>query len=212
MKQVALLTALSLALVIAGCSSKELTRSKAAKIIRANVHFPDPVTDTMQMGDISIPQTTVEGLFSTPRTGPYLKALSDRGLVKFELKKIETGPAWLGAKQAGLFSAKVTDKGNQYLVGPPPGGLMTGGPRVVKMCDREFDTVTGITMVQPEVGGGAKVEYTWKFDNKTPFEEVAEQAFGAEKTACGPNAQHTGAVLMKLYDDGWRFESVIPNM
>lgn len=118
---------------------------------------------------------------------------------------------------------ELTDKGKQYLVGDET-QLLRGMRRVtLKFCEKQFNEVTGIVMLEAPVKM-ATVEYTWKLANPTVFETVTEQALAGEtltmdgKTAkvpkhlgvCESTKTNPAKAVLKLYDDGWRYDSELP--
>lgn len=90
----------------------------------------------------------------------------------------------------------LTQKGGAYFVNPErwPNGWAYWKLRTP--AHREVIDVTGITDV-PLIPGGKQAEFTWRYRGLDPVV--------ARYTGQGPTP-HTGAALMRLYDDGWRVE------
>jgi hypothetical protein len=194
MQQAALPFVLAAAIGLAGCNSKELTRSRAASLIEKNVNFKgNPIVSQLGVGEVVVKQTSLDEIFADPQIGKYYRALKKQEVEDFTL----TG---------NMLSAKLTEKGMRFVTfgSPPQHGM---GSVTIRLCDIAFDSVTGISMPSPDQ---ATVEYVWKFVNKTPFEVASEEAFGVDKGPCGKNADNKGAVVLKLYDDGWRYDSLMP--
>jgi|ERR1017187_871364 hypothetical protein len=216
MRQAVLPVALSFALGLTGCSSKNLTRSKAKKIIQEALHFPQPFSAKQNLGILNSSQTTLEAFASDP-VGKWYKTLNDRGLLTLEWKGTTRQNSVFGAQDVGIFSAHLTDKGRKYIVGQetgvdkPTGNYMapenerTQLNADLKFCDKEFSEVTGIMMMDTPIGKGAKVDYTWKYGNPTPFETVAELVYG-DKANCAAREPHAESAVLTLYDDGWRYQ------
>jgi hypothetical protein len=195
---------LALCVAMMACNSKELTRSKATQIIKQNIKFPQMLTDTIPIGEFRVPQPTFEAFMSDPLAGKSYKSLVDAGLVSLHWSRGERSAMLFGGRQSGIVLADLTAKGRLYVVGDNKLVAPTGGQRqiTVRMCEKEFDKVTGITMIEGELGSKAKVEYAWKFENQSPFEAVVEASSGSGQ--CSSNVTHSSAVIMQLYDDGWR--------
>jgi len=91
---------------------------------------------------------------------------------------------------------KLTKKGETYDAGSPRAGVVA-----VRMCEQQFDQVTGIEMSKNNTA--ARVEYTWKLGNLTPFGQRQTEVLG-QASVCGNLAPQPDSVSLSLYDDGWR--------
>jgi len=195
---------ISLAL-LCGCSStKELTRSKAAKLIQDNIKFPKDIISNYQIGESNVPAKTLEAAFALNDNSRYSRLLVVNGLETIEWK----GTGNYYGTPFGIVLTNLTDKGRRYLAPAQVGAVITKGARnvAIKMCELQFDGVTGITPLSDTADGGTRVEYKWRIINKTPFQNLREDIFPSEQSSCSPNGLTQGAVVMRLYDDGWRFE------
>lgn len=119
----------------------------------------------------------------------------------------EQRPGW---KQAGMLTIDLSEKGREYQIGnDEPDYLNMGRIRdypagrfaVMKLCEKEFGGISGITMA---TANQAEIEYFWKFNNPTPFGK-AELDTSPQTANCRPSIAGGGRVTARLYDDGWRF-------
>lgn len=200
MKQSAVVLIVSLTVCLVGCGSKELTRSRAEKILK-NVSIQ--LKETICLGDQEVPQTTMaqfeEGenitFYQTFHTsyGKWFRRLADDGLITMQ---------WKGMKgYRGLVDVELTNKGKKHVVGGEPRLTCDSGRfSVVEMCRTEVDKVTGISMTDMAT---AKVEYLWKIGTRSPFDTAMISVWGND-AYCASNESKPAAVNMRLYDDGWR--------
>jgi hypothetical protein len=200
---------LSATILLGGCNSQTLTRSRAADIIKTGMKFPQPITDTFTVGLGAVPQTSLDAALNSPQLGKYIRALLDHGLVTMEWRGTKTQYSVIGGNQeVGVIWTDITPKGQQYLVGPYAiSKTSTQSQRVtLRMCERQFDEVTGISAITQ---GIMQVNYTWKIAGETPFQKIAEESLGNGKGVCASPGFNDAAARLKLYDDGWRFESMV---
>jgi len=190
---VLLLVAIALSL-LAACTSKTysrtLTRANAAEII--SKQFPIQMTFNMAIGRTSPGESSMERYLQTP-DGQVHKLWQDDGLISLEWQSI-AGPPRRMMKPAMLIG--LTKKGESYDAGSPKAGVAA-----IRMCEQQFDHVTGIEMGKNNTA--AKVEYTWKLGNLTPFGKRQTEVLG-QASLCGNLAPQPDSVSLRLDDDGWR--------
>ena len=193
MKNAALPIAL-LIVVLAGRNSKELTRSRAKAIIVQKLQFPKPVTSGVPVGKTAIntgdAQCCNSEIYTPPYTSKWFKVASDKGLIS--IKNPTRNLIW-----GMIADVQLSNQGKQFVSGTQG---ITGMP--VKFCDMVFGSVTGIAMMQTPFGNGAQVDYTWKFDNLTPFAITIRES--QQYGPCKEDGLHSSSVAMRLFDDGWR--------
>jgi len=185
-------------LLLVGCSSKDLTRSKAAAIITRELHFPQPVALDIKLGRLAVGELTFDRFVGD---NSFYKKASDQGLLTMAWQGTQTTNAFF-VETHGLVTLELTDQGRKLMIGnevPASGQGMGYTPKhaAIKLCEKEFDDVTGITALGPALGNISTVEYQWKFGNLTPLGK-------AEAATCGSLEPHKESVAMQLYDDGWR--------
>lgn len=199
---------------LSSCGSQNLTRSKAQAIVVNSAGYPIIQTDTTHIGEVSTSDLTF-GSYKD-HEGKYESALNDGGVVSLEWKGTHKDPNQiLGTKEVGIVNVSLTGDGKGFLIGDENGidantvkGFYPRSQKKikVKMCERRFNSVTGIEMVDSPVGKRARVEYTWSFEERTPFQFAFEKAYGVENTACGPRGTQNAVAILRLFDDGWRFD------
>lgn len=197
-------------LCLCGCS-KSLSRSKAEELIRVQQKLPRLETCAIELG-----RTESSGKGGTPETfattsdmGRSLKRLSDAGLLAltFDVHHLTSG-YFPGDYLA--WTVAVGDKGKPFMVG----GIQKDSYShrdyaVVKLGELQFGTITGITT---DGGEEAKVDYTTKYGNITPFGSVGGLTCGRggtivlENVFLDPAKVQEASVLARRYDDGWRIE------
>jgi hypothetical protein len=171
----------------AGCDGQQLSRAKAAELIKK--HFPQPVTDRVLVGKKYTGSTTREQYLSTTY-GRLYKLEEEDGLLKMQD---------LGTPKGGSFTVDIslTPKGETYQVSENKQlGFVT-----VKMCEQTFVEITGVAVGDK---GTALVEYTWKLGNLTPFALRQNEVMTDQILPCSNLSPQKATVGFKVFDDGWR--------
>lgn len=140
--------------LIAGCTSKELSRKEAFKLLQQGKHYPQLLNYDIYCGDPEHAKKVIDagleaqGLLSVQRT----QKLGDIGspLIHF------------------------TDKAKAYLL-PTPESDRSSNIQKVKLADEELVEVTGIKTGQ--TGKDAEVEFTTAYKNLTPFSVLVPTNF-----------------------------------
>ena len=190
--------------VFTGCGSKELTRSRAAEIIAKNIHFPEVITGQVRLGHLSTEETSFEKFTSANPGGIWYKILSEKGQLSLSWQGISKSTSGVYTVNWGNVFVVLNPSGTKYQLGPEQDDA-TGKYINVKLCDKQFDEVTGITAIDQS---NATVEYKWKFENLTPFGNAQidmERQMGGRWAACSQRGVRIVSVRMRRYDDGWRF-------
>ena len=133
-----------IALCCLGCSTNELTREKAADILKED--FPRPYKFKLY---VSIPEQAKLAIDSD---------LEEQGLITVDhvQRAVDVGKPFI----------HFTDKAKPYLLETPEENLKDD-IQLIKIGDEEFGEVTGI---KSEANGeSATVEYTTELKNITPF-------------------------------------------
>lgn len=140
--------------LIAGCTSKQLSREKAFKLIQQGKHYPQLLDYDIYCGD---PQ--------------HAKKVLDAGLEAQGLLSVQRTQ-----KLADIGSPLIhfTDKATPYLL-PTPACDKASNIQKVKVADEELVEVTGITTGQS--GKDAVAEYTTAYKNLTPFSVLVPTNF-----------------------------------
>ena len=197
-----------------------MSRSRAGEIITEKLGFPQDVTLAVNLGKLSVPQTSLEAYVSdkgtdpasklgvmlggSPINGRWYKRVADEGLATLD---------WVGTMNVGgilpttqgIITFELTNEGLVYAVGKErktKQGNLQVRSITLKLCERQFDSVTGIKMIQGPFGNGAQVEYQWKYGDKTPFGTAQAQLY--PQNAMCPDRLQAASAFMQLYDDGWR--------
>lgn len=190
----------ALPLVLA-CSDG-MSRDKAVELISQQYGFPTSVTEELPVGNVNY------------RGGANISAestLAEMGLITF---------TYQGESRDMFFSYQtyalaLTPEGSKYWTGEvvPKEGWES---YVVRLADKVLVDVTGI--VEINNGNAAQVDYTWKYDNITPFgtafglrnQQVNDvdraNGFGGGRPVYNDGQVYTETVLMVKYDDGWRIQ------
>ena len=177
--------AIAFGLVLTACGSKELSRSKAAKLIKDKYYTPQMIEDGAQTTQVSEMKDAVVGQSGSvygirggglPDLRNYEKAgwitLVVRGC-QFNSCAVEVSLTPKGASESTGWK-KISDK-----------------VWMVPIFRREFIDVTGITSSEPST---AVAEFTSRW---------IPTNYGKELGAT-PSAPETGNATLRLYDDGWR--------
>ena len=198
--------ALSVCVLLAGCGSKELTRSKAATLIKQQL-IKDGVnrmSDKLVLGDLEVPYPTLEGWIHDDQGGRLYAIFAKRKLVGLTLKGTVSRQVYKGSfgamepKEFGTINVHLTEEGKRYVMGGE--GIDNGHKYVpIVMCDQVLDSITGITLEGSNQT--ARVEYKLKLVNPTPF-ALAESEW-AGRPICNPELIDR-SLMFRLFDDGWR--------
>jgi hypothetical protein len=180
--------------LFSGCNSKGLTRSKAAEIISKT--FPRPVTSNFAVGRSDAGAGTMEQFLKTS-AGRMRKLEQDDGLLSLTWEGVTRNA--LGMTMA-IVRVDLTDKGKSYIVGQN-NPQANGGYVAIKMCEQQFNEITGITMADRNT---ARVDYTWKLGELTPFAKSQNEVLGKAAFSCASFQPVGDSLAMTLYDDGWR--------
>ncbi len=170
--------------LFSGCT-KTLTRDDAGKIIVKSLGFPKTVTFDLHQKyfvgggpyDLGQPSPMI----------PWLNWAVSAGLINL-IK--EMGFAGMEG------SVLVTEEGRKYVVSVPRD---ISSPWLIKFGEKIFINVTGISLTGDNKQ--AKVEYSWKYGNYTPFCSP-----GDRNGTYDEKVVHGSTVNMSLYDDGWRIK------
>ena len=180
------------ALLLTGCGSRELTKSKAAALIRES--YPRSIEGPMQIGSIGTDAGSMEDYLQSPN-GRMSALEQEAGLVSLRWQNGDPNRVHITFTQRGLALV-----GRQSALIPR---MPENSPHMasVKMCEFQFVEVTGIALRSE---GLADVQYTVKKDNLTPFGKGNAIAYGPTAPPCGDSPLQTFNVAMRVYDDGWR--------
>jgi|GEM_PF-5006943 len=193
MRKYLLLIALPILLI--SCSSN-LSREKAADIIKAQYHFPMPIVgavpkvlkvETIYTSHISDAKRKME---------QNLEEWFSKGLI-FPSNSMEA--AFMETYRR--YDISLEKEGQKYLISSDHDNYY------VKLFDVDFDHITGIVEYeQPKKY--AQVTFTLKKINQTPFDEYRlEKSYDIERLYKNQNRflDSTVSVNIVKYDDRWRF-------
>lgn len=186
---------------LVSCSDK-MDRDKAKVLITQKYGLPFTVTDKLQYGEVNYLRN-----FSRPNVTAE-NALAEQKLIKFTNQ---------GIKRDMFFSydsyiIELTPEGQKYKLGETSD---REGRKfyLVKVADQVFVDITGILEINN--GKAAQVEYTWKYDNVTPFGTAfslknrqlnqSDQMMN-NRPVYNNNGIFREKVMMVKYDDGWRIQ------
>ncbi len=145
--------------LIAGCTSKELSREEAFKLLQQGKHYPQLLDYDVYCGD---PQ--------------HAKKVIDAGLESIGLLTVQR-TSKLG--EAGSPLIHFTDKAKSYLL-PTPESDKSSNIQKVKLADEELVEVIGIKT--GESGKDAVVEFKAAYKNLTPFSVLVSTNFKQQPT------------------------------
>lgn len=219
---------LGLAAFYAGCSaSRELTRTRAAALIRDSEEFRHPVSVPLP-GEREQPVRALppgeseeaaggRALDEYARSHVEVAAFRQLGLVDLRATLVE-GPSPEHAWWRFSVEPVLTEKGEKEGVGEPGGKGRNG----IVIARRELIEVTGLTAPKE---GEARSDFTWKEVPTTAgeaFDPTTDTHGGLPKWIrrgmAGPasglgkglerkyGVTRKGAALLRLYDDGWRVQ------
>ena len=181
-------------LTLFSCGNK-MTREKAKELITQKFNFPSTVTEKLQHGEINYMRSVGGSNISAETT------LAEQKLITFNYQ---------GDKRDMFFSyatyfLDLTPEGQKYKTGETSDNE---GRQfyIVKVADKVFVDLTGILEIND--GKAAQVDYTWKYDNITPF----GNAFSLRNQQLNRTPVYnegqlfSNKVMMVKYDDGWRIQ------
>ena len=176
-----------------GCSKNdELTRDKAAQLIKEAIQYPKDLPLQVCNTRISVSQ---ESQYSDRINyyHNYFGSLQNVGVLTY---RTETEYDKSSGKHFTVFIATFTEKGQPFVVGPTTVEYSGQGNQYfnVKTGTIVFGEITGI--IERKELSTAEVNYT-ELVNVTPFGQV----FGVQYSSSSRNATFT------KYDDGWRINN-----
>jgi hypothetical protein len=221
---------LAAALCMTACGSKELTRSRAADVLKSSEGFQKSVTVALLPAYRQSLTLIGTGSHTTPKdefalrrfleSRADLATLNHLGLVEFRVVRIEYPDS---ASSPVTVTATLTDEGRSA----SREWEQSGSSWLIPIARRALIEVTGL-----KSGGGdsktARVEYTWKWEPTATgrsfdvssrehgsLPESIRRSFGGasfadmlrdkgQLTLFDSSKALTGAATLQLYDDGWR--------
>jgi len=133
-----------------GCAQKKLTSEKAKSIIIEHSKFPKPVHLGFMAGKNAYSYRNERE--KQKKINDLFDPLAKEGLITYN------------SHPEGDIDVFFTEKGIKYVTGKyrdDRHDIIN-----IKVCEKQFVEVTDISS---EDGTKAQVEYTWKYDNITPF-------------------------------------------
>jgi hypothetical protein len=171
------------------CSSKEISRERAADLIRSNNEFKRPDGVKLLTGKFCYDWRNLRDVYTSyaPLESADLLKVSDLGA--------GCGSMWLKRYNVELTSSGMA-RAKSWTTSDDKGWATDAQGSTtyfIPTASKELVEVTGITK-DPE-GGQAQAEFTWKW---APTEDASR--FGKV-----PSAElKKGLASLQLYDDGWR--------
>jgi hypothetical protein len=145
--------------LIAGCSSKELSREEASRIIQKEMQYPKVVDYDISCGDPAMARKVIDA------------GLEEKGLVTVQrTQKLE---------DIGKPFITFTDKAKPLLL-PTREKDKKFEIQKVKIADEEFVNVTGI--YTSEAGKNAVAEYTTTYKNVSDFSALFNRNYNQPDT------------------------------
>jgi hypothetical protein len=177
--------AITFCLVLTACGSKELSRSKAVKLIKEKYYTPETIEGSAQTTQVAEMKDQVVGqsgsVFGIRGGGlPDLRNYEKAGWITLVVRRCQFNSC--------AVDVALTPKGASESTGWKK---TSDKVWVVPIFRREFVDVTGITSSEPST---AVAEFTSRW---IPTD------YGKELGATPP-APETGNANFRLYDDGWR--------
>lgn len=213
-----------------GCNSKELTRSRAADLIKSSEEFKKGVSITLlseYRQSLTLIGTGSREMskedFALRRfleSHADLAVLNHLGLIDFKVSKIEFPDS---AASPVVINSSLTDKGREAA----KEWQQQGNGWTIPTAKKEMVEVTGLTGDDKD-SKEARAEYTWKwqpteiganFDTSSQayngLPDSIKQNFGGASVAdmmgnagrivtFDSSKQQKGTAKLQLYDDGWR--------
>jgi len=185
MKRYTAAVAITFCLVLTSCGSKELSRSKAAKLIKEKYYTQQMIENGAQTTQVAEMKDQVVGQSGSAfgiRGGglPDLRNYEKAGWITLVVRRCQFNSC--------AVDVSLTPKGASESTGWKK---ISDKVWMVPIFRREFIEVTGITSSEPST---AVAEFTSRW---IPTD------YGKELGAT-PSAPETGNASFRLYDDGWR--------
>lgn len=214
----------------AGCAgAKDLTRSRAAELIRDSRDFSLPVSVTLpgkrewptEARAVDEPEEEAKqrAIDSYAKTNEQVAAFRHLGLINFRATLIEApSPThkWWRFELEPILTAKGEQEATKSSVNK--------ALREIAIARRKLGEVTGISRLNV---GTTQVEFTWQqiptsagealntgSETYRSFPEWLRQMIAKSPRASGRSGAreydeiHKGRALLQLYDDGWRVQHV----
>lgn len=179
---------------VAGCGSKELSRSKAGTMISSCSDFSQADLPTPLIVDFKLPER--EAL----RSCPLCEVALSLGWVT---KSEGSAKNFLG-QPFHFVSYSLTPRGQEEAkMWGQREQWHTGGAYNVPLTKRELVDVTGIAINGPTT---AQVNFTW---NRKFLNPAFAHAYGEDSNEHSGLALQEGQSDFKLYDDGWRVDEIM---
>jgi hypothetical protein len=175
--------ALILCVILAACGSKELSRSKAAKLIKERYYTPQAIESSMSIAQVNEMKGQVYGNRELGRGG-ILRKYESLGWINIVVGRC----ALMGC----IADISLTPKGKEESKGWKKSGWgSAGGTWIIPTARKEFIEVTGITTSNPTI---SVAEFTWRW-------VLTDDGKQLGLTLPAPQR---GSANFQLYDDGWR--------
>lgn|GEM_PF-4741097 len=187
---------LLIAVVAFSSCSKALSRSTAAKLIKANDRFAEPLSVKVPVGKVWFDYRNFYDTFP-------VRDLEKAGLVNvFETGR--TSGMWTkeyavrltpaGERQATSWK-KTNEKIDSWFAPPSPEAVIY----LMPVANRAIDEVTGIRSEGAAESNQAIAEFTWHWKTTEGGRLLSKSA---------PSEQQKTEALLQRYDDGWRVSQI----
>jgi hypothetical protein len=198
--------ACALTFLAVNCSTDSLTRDKANRIITQHYKFPYPVAE------LTLPESAVEGTHGEPGICVNSRFGADPISDKKDVDRVLSILDSLGYARTQDHVISLTEKGKSL----SEKRLYGGGGSEYWAWDLAFIRLVGIEISGIAPSGDnttAEVEFVGRYD-VSPLATLLSRlpglayraARGQSYEQLGKDTSPLGRVLMKRYDDGWRFE------
>lgn len=182
-------------LILASCSSGELTRKKAEELILEKYYQPKGYIEAkgyLPLGEVS---------FSTKNTDESLKAYKNLKDLKFlEIKFITQKRHMMGV--SNIYNIELTEKGKEfYRISE---GLLNNKNKEVVIGKIYLNEITGIKI--NDSGNKATVEYNTILKDLNEFADAINMFYKNKRHEENKLTDWVG--YFEKYDDGWRFKRV----
>lgn len=190
-----LLMSLVLSLLAFSCS-KSLSRSTAAKLIKANDRFEEPLSVKVPVGKVwfdyrnfydAFPVRELEkaGVINVFETG-HTSGMWNK---EYAIRLTPTGERLVSSWK------KTNEKTDSWFAPPSPDAVIY----LMPIANRAIDEVTGIRTEGPTESKQAVAEFSWHW-------EATEG--GRLLSKAPPSGQQKTEALFQEYDDGWRVTQI----